>query len=118
MPGLDPGIFGAIASGPTVRQARPMPGGWVYFMTNRRDGVLYLGVTSDLPKRAWEDREGVVEGFTKRYRLKRLVYAEHHADIRVAIQREKNIKHWPRAWKIELIEAQNPDWIDLYDSLL
>ena len=94
-----------------------MPGGWVYFMTNRRNGVLYVGVTSDLAKRAWEHREGVVEGFTRRYRLKRLVYAEHHPDIRNAIQREKNIKHWPRAWKIELIESQNPDWADLYDSL-
>lgn len=93
-------------------------GGWVYFMTNRRDGVLYLGVTSNLSKRAWEHREGVVEGFTSRYRLKRLVYAEYHADIRDAIQREKNLKHWPRAWKLELIESQNPEWADLYDRLL
>jgi putative endonuclease len=94
-----------------------MPGGWVYFMTNRRHGVLYVGVTSDLPKRVWEHRADVVDGFTQRYRLKRLVYAEHHADIRVAIQREKNVKHWPRAWKIQLIEAQNPDWTDLYGTL-
>jgi putative endonuclease len=62
--------------------------------------------------------EGVVEGFSKRYRLKRLVYAEYHADIRSAIQREKNLKHWSRAWKIELIASQNPDWADLYESLL
>jgi putative endonuclease len=95
-----------------------MQGGWVYFMANRRGGVLYVGVTSDLPRRAWEHREGVVEGFTRRHRLKRLVYAEHHADIRDSIQREKNIKHWPRAWKIDLIEAQNPDWADLYETLL
>ena len=95
-----------------------MQGGWVYFMTNRRDGVLYVGVTSDLAKRAWEHREGVVEGFTRQYQLKRLVYAEHHSDIRIAIQREKNIKHWPRAWKIELIESQTPDWADLYNSVL
>ena len=95
-----------------------MPGGWVYFMTNRRNGVLYVGVTSNLPRRVWEYREGAVEGFTLQYRLKRLVYAERHANIRDAIQREKNIKHWPRAWKIELIESQNPEWKDLYDSLL
>ncbi|MBV8739205.1 MAG: GIY-YIG nuclease family protein [Alphaproteobacteria bacterium] len=95
-----------------------MRGGWIYFMTNRRGGTLYVGVTSDLPKRVWEHREGVVDGFTRRYRLKRLVYAEHHADIRNAIRREKNIKHWPRAWKVQLIEALNPDWTDLYDRLL
>jgi putative endonuclease len=112
MAGLDPAISMAIA-----RQSRAMPAGWVYFMTNRRDGTLYLGVTSDLPKRIWQHREGV-DGFTRRYRLKRLVYAEHHVDIRSTIQREKNIKHWPRAWKIQLIESQNPDWMDLYDGLL
>ena len=87
-------------------------------MTNRRGGVLYVGVTSDPPKRVWQHREGVVDGFTRRYRMKRLVYAEHHVDIRSAIQREKNIKHWPRAWKIQLIESQNPEWTDLYGSLL
>ena len=95
-----------------------MPAGWVYCMTNHKDGVLYVGVTSELARRAWEHRAGAVEGFTRRYRLKRLVYAEHHADIRDAIQREKNIKHWPRKWKIQLIESQNPDWTDLYDSFL
>jgi len=95
-----------------------MQGGWVYFMANRRHGVLYVGVTSDLARRAWEHREGIIDGFTKRYQLKRLVYAEHHADIRDAIQREKNIKHWPRAWKTQLIESQNPQWADLYDKLL
>jgi putative endonuclease len=117
MAGLDPAISSRIAMGSAVRQALPMQGGWVYFMTNRRHGVLYVGVTSDLAKRAWEHREGVAEGFTRRYRLKRLVYAERHDDIRGAIQREKNLKHWPRAWKIELIESQNPEWADLYDSL-
>jgi putative endonuclease len=87
-------------------------------MTNRRDGVRYLGVTSDLAKRAWEYREGVVEGFTRRYRLKHLIYIEYHADIRDAIRPEKNLKHWPRAWKVELIESQNPAWADLYSGLL
>ncbi|HEY3910220.1 MAG TPA: GIY-YIG nuclease family protein [Stellaceae bacterium] len=118
MAGLDPAISAAIASDPPTRQAPLMPRGWVYIMTNRQNGVLYVGVTSDLPRRAWEHREGVVEGFTGRYRLERLVYAEHHSVIRDAIQREKNIKHWPRVWKIQLIELQNPDWTDLYDSLL
>jgi putative endonuclease len=95
-----------------------MPGGWVYIVTNRLDGTLYVGVTSDIARRAWERREGVVDGFTSRYRLKRLVYVEHHSDIRNAIQREKAIKHWSRSWKIALIEKQNPDWNDLYDTLV
>jgi putative endonuclease len=95
-----------------------MPGGWVYFMTNGRNGILYAGVTSNLPKRAHEHREGVVRGFTKSYQLKILVYYEHFDDIRSAIQREKTIKHWPRAWKVRLIHAMNPEWTDLYDTLI
>ena len=95
-----------------------MPGGWVYIVTNRRAGTLYVGVTSDNARRAWEHREGVVDGFTNRYRLKRLVYVERHNDIRDAIQREKTVKHWPRQWKIDLIKAANPDWNDLYDTLV
>jgi putative endonuclease len=118
MAGLDPAISNAVAAAPIPNNTEAMLGGWVYIMTNRPDGVLYVGVTSDLPKRVWEHREGVVEGFTKTYRLKRLVYAERHEEILSAIQREKNIKHWPRAWKITLIEAQNPEWKDLYDQLL
>jgi len=70
---------------------------WVYIMTNRPNGVLYVGVTSDIARRVWEHREGRVEGFTHRYRLKRLVYVEQHDSIAAAIQREKNIKHWSRA---------------------
>lgn len=88
-------------------------GGWVYIMTNSRNGTLYIGVTSELARRISEHREGTIDGFTKRYGLKRLVYAEHHDDIRDAIQREKTLKHWSRAWKIALIESQNPDWDDL-----
>jgi putative endonuclease len=95
-----------------------MAGGWVYFMTNRRNGILYVGVTSNLPRRAYEHREGLIEGFTKRYGLKMLVYCEHFEDIRDAIQREKAIKHWPRAWKVRLIHASNPEWEDLYDQLI
>lgn len=94
-----------------------MIGGWVYIMTNRPNGTLYVGVTSDLARRAWEHREGVVGGHTKRYGLKRLVYAERHEDISRAIQREKTIKHWPHAWKVVLILKTNPNWDDIYDRL-
>jgi putative endonuclease len=95
-----------------------MAGGWVYFMTNRRNGILYVGVTSNLPRRAYEHREGLVDGFTKHHGLKRLVYAERFDDTRYAIQREKTIKHWPRAWKVRLINGANPEWDDLYDTLI
>jgi len=94
-----------------------MAGGWVYFMSNKRNGVLYAGVTSTLPKRAYEHREGLVEGFTKQHGLKRLVYYEHHDDIRTAIQREKTIKHWSPAWKVRLIVASDPDWDDLFETI-
>ncbi len=92
-------------------------GAWLYIMTNRKNGTLYVGVTTDLPRRAWEHREGVVVGFTKTYGLKRLVYFEFHDDLRNARQRESNVKHWPRAWKIRLIHQDNPNWDDLYERL-
>lgn len=95
-----------------------MSGGWVYIMTNRPNGTLYVGVTSDIARRAWEHRQGLVEGFTKKSGLKRLVYAEAVDDIGVAFQREKTIKHWPCAWRVNLILSQNPDWDDLYDTLV
>jgi len=94
-----------------------MSGGWIYVMTNRPNGTLYTGVTSDIARRAWEHREGLVKGFTKRYGLKRLVYMEVFDDIRDAIQREKNLKHYSRSWKAQLIVEANPDWRDLYDDL-
>lgn len=94
-----------------------MPGGWVYIMTNRPNGTLYIGVTNDLARRVWEHREGVTDGFTKRYGLKRLVYFERHEDIRLALQREKTLKHWSRAWKVALILADNPTWDDFYPRL-
>jgi putative endonuclease len=75
-------------------------------------------VTNDLLRRTYEHREGLVEGFTRRYGVKRLVYYETHQDVREAIQREKALKEWRRDWKIALIERDNPDWIDLYDGLL
>src|SRR6476620_1072228 len=86
-------------------------------MTNRPNGVLYTGVTSDISRRAYEHREGLAPGFTKRYGLKRLVYMEFHERIADAIQRESNIKHWPRAWKARLILEANPGWLDLYETL-
>jgi len=95
-----------------------MSGGWVYIMTNRPNGTLYVGVTSNLPRRVQEHRDGVAEGFSKRHGLKRLVYAERHEDMRAALQREKNIKHWSRAWKVRLIHAENSDWSDVYDQLM
>lgn len=94
-----------------------MKGGWVYLMTNKRDGTLYLGVTSNLARRIWEHREGVIDGFTKTYDLKRLVWYERYDDIRLAIQRERTMKHWPRNWKLALITEMNPDWVDLYEQL-
>ena len=94
--------------------------GWSAFvyMTNRPNGILYVGVTNDIARRAWEHREGVVDGFTKRYGLKRLVWFEPHESIVAAIQREKTMKHWPRAWKVRVILAANPEWNDLYDTLI
>jgi len=94
-----------------------MRGGWVYIMSNRPNGTLYLGVTNDLARRAFEHREGHTRGFTQYYGLKRLVWHEPHDDIRTAIQREKTMKHWPRAWKVRLILEMNPTWRDLYDDL-
>ncbi len=95
-----------------------MQGAWVYIVPNRPNGTLYVGVTSNLARRAWEHREGVLDGFTRRHGLKHLVYAEPHETITAAIQREHTIKHWPRAWKTRLIVKGNPDWTDLYDQLL
>ncbi|HKS85779.1 MAG TPA: GIY-YIG nuclease family protein [Pseudolabrys sp.] len=94
-----------------------MAGGFIYIMTNRRNGTLYVGVTSDLVRRCCEHRNGLIRGFTKRYALKQLVYFEQYNDIRLAIQREKTIKHWPRAWKVRLIQAHNRDWRDLFNTL-
>ena len=92
-------------------------GGWVYIMTNKRDGVLYIGVTADLPVRIVQHREGKGSAFCRRYGLDRLVYAEPHEDIHDAITREKAMKAWRRAWKIELIEQANPEWNDLFQHL-
>jgi putative endonuclease len=89
----------------------------VYIVTNKYNKVLYTGVTSDLKKRIWEHREKLVDGFTKRYNVTKLVYYEVFADIRDAIAREKQIKAGSRQKKIDLIVGMNPDWRDLYDDL-
>ena len=90
---------------------------WVYIMTNHKDGILYVGVTSELPQRIYQHRMGLLEGFTRRYGLKRLVYIEPHATMPLAIAREKRLKTWNRAWKVRLINRDNPNWDDLYDRL-
>ena len=90
---------------------------FVYLLSNKKDGVLYIGVTSNLIRRIYEHKEGSVEGFTKRYHLKKLVYFEEHPDAASAITREKQMKEWKRRWKVDLIEKNNPDWVDLYDSI-
>ncbi|MEC5321960.1 GIY-YIG nuclease family protein [Aurantimonas sp. A3-2-R12] len=90
--------------------------GHVYIMANRRNGTLYTGVTSDLAQRVFEHKNGLTPGFASRHGCRRLVWYEEHFDIRDAITREKTIKRWPRRWKIELIEAMNPDWNELYQG--
>lgn len=90
----------------------------VYLLANRPDGTLYTGVTSDLVKRVWQHKNNVIEGFTKKYGVHRLVWYEIHSTMDTAIQREKRIKNWNREWKISLIIASNPAWRDLYPDLL
>ena len=89
----------------------------IYILSNRPNGVLYIGVTSNLPNRIWQHRRGYLDGFSKQYRTHLLVYYEQFDDMHSAIAREKQLKHWKRTWKIELIERTNPDWLDLYSSL-
>jgi putative endonuclease len=95
-----------------------MPSGFCYIMTNRPRGVLYVGMTKNLPRRAYEHRMGLLNGFTSDYGLTRLVHYEEYPLFMDAVRREHSIKHWRRSWKIELIEKGNPDWTDLYDQLL
>ena len=89
----------------------------VYILASGRNGTLYVGVTSDLATRVWQHRSSAVDGFARHYRLHRLVFAEFHETMADAILREKRIKKWRRAWKLELIEGQNPQWRDLYEEL-
>ena len=86
-------------------------------MASKRNGTLYVGVTNDLARRAYEHRMGAAEGFTRKHNVKRLVWYETHGDIEVAIAREKTIKRWPRKFKLNVIEQMNPEWDDLYLTL-
>ncbi|MDP1644484.1 MAG: GIY-YIG nuclease family protein [Thiobacillus sp.] len=90
----------------------------VYMLASQRNGTLYIGVTSDLIKRVWEHKQDFVEGFTKKYGVHDLVWYELHEDMLTAIAREKALKEWKRGWKLELIEKMNPEWKDLYESLV
>ncbi|MET3842915.1 GIY-YIG nuclease family protein [Bradyrhizobium sp. OAE829] len=90
---------------------------YVYILASRIGGALYIGVSNDLVRRVYEHKSGVAEGFTKDYGVNRLVYFECFDEVEAAVQREKRLKKWPRAWKIALIEKDNPDWIDLYPEI-
>ncbi|HDQ04723.1 MAG TPA: GIY-YIG nuclease family protein [Deltaproteobacteria bacterium] len=90
----------------------------VYILASMKNGTLYTGVTSDLVKRIWEHKNDLARGFTKRYKVHNLVWYELHGNMDTAIEREKNIKEWKRAWKVKLIERENPNWNDLYNSIL
>jgi putative endonuclease len=90
----------------------------VYIMASKKNGTLYAGVTSNLVKRIWEHKNNMVEGFTKRYGVHQLVWYELHASMESALAREKRLKDWKRAWKLELIEKNNPDWQDLYSTIV
>ena len=91
---------------------------WVYILASAPNGTLYVGVTNNLIRRSYQHREGISDGFTHRYDVTRLVYFEAHDTAGAAIQREKNIKHWSRRWKIDLIVKDNPTWRDLYDEIV
>ena len=95
-----------------------MKSGCVYILTNKRNGTLYIGVTSNPPQRIQQHREGLVEGFAKKYGLKTLVWFQHFDDLQDARSREVQMKEWKRSWKIELIEAINPEWRDLSGDLI
>ena len=91
---------------------------FVYLLASKPYGTLYVGVTGDLAERTWQHRSDLIEGFTKKYGVHLLVWFEEHGDIYQAIAREKQIKGWNRAWKMTLIEKQNPTWKDLYEDFL
>ena len=109
MPGTSPAI--------PIPETPIMNPGYVYILASRPGGAIYVGVTGNLVKRVAEHKNGQVPGHTKRYGIDKLVHFEAYDDIRAALQREKNIKHWPRAYKTRLISQSNPAWRDLYDDI-
>ena len=90
----------------------------VYILASKRNGTLYIGVTSDLVKRIWEHKNNLVKGFTERYNVHNLVWYELHENMTSAIEHEKKLKEWKRAWKLDLIEGSNPNWNDLYSTMI
>ncbi len=90
----------------------------VYILSNKKNGTLYIGVTSDLVKRTWQHKKKLVAGFSEKYEIDKLVYFEQHEDMISAITREKQMKKWKRQWKINLIEKDNPQWNDLWPEIL
>ncbi|WP_018146725.1 GIY-YIG nuclease family protein [Henriciella marina] len=107
----------SLAKDTLFRLCSYMRSSWLYIVTNKRNGTLYTGVTSDLTARIWQHRNGHYPGFSRRYGCTRLVWFETHDDISEAIAREKRIKRWRRDWKLALIEKDNLDWVDLFDEL-
>ena len=91
---------------------------YVYILASKRNGTLYIGVTSNLPQRIWQHKNDQVEGFTRKYHVKKLVYYEKHPNAESGISREKQLKKWNRGWKMRLIEKDNPEWDDLYELIL
>ncbi len=91
---------------------------WVYILASKKNGTLYIGVTNDIKRRVFEHKEKIISGFSQKYNVIHLVYAEEYKEISDAIHREKCIKRWKRNWKIRLIEGNNPNWNDLFDNIL
>ena len=91
---------------------------YVYILSNKAKGILYIGITNNLTRRIYEHKQKTIEGFSKKYNLDMLVYTEEYSDPNAAITREKQLKNWHRQWKINLIESANPDWNDLYDKII
>ena len=91
---------------------------YVYILASKKNGTLYIGVTSNLPQRIWQHKNEQVDGFTRKYNIKKLVYYEKHPNAESSISREKQLKKWNRAWKLRLIEKDNPEWVDLYGLIL
>jgi len=100
------------------QESRGMNSYYVYILASRKNGTLYVGVTNDLVRRAYDHKSNVIQGFTEKYRVHNLVYYESYTDVRDALTREKRLKKWKRQWKINLIESDNPDWIDLYEQII
>jgi len=112
------GCYSSFWRKPESREASVNKQPAVYILASKRNGTLYIGVTSDLVKRIWEHKNNMVEGFTKRYAVHQLVWYELRESMQSAIEREKRLKEWKRKWKLELVEGTNPNWQDLYHTIV